>query len=414
MRILIATHSIDRSGSARSLRILVRHLAARHELSVVSLLPPRPDRPMAEEYAALGVPVRLFEWGRLPISYKGVAVPEREQDARCEVMRPRIPEFRAWAGEADLLLFNGYPALSLAALAPDIPKVLIAGEVVEESSPRFDSVARFIRRHVTRAVAIGSREAELPERLGIPCRIIFNSAERAPRFLDFPPLAPVRFGYFGQLAASGGLMDLIRAAATVAPALRRAHAAVHICGGNAANPSPLQRRMQGTIDRNGLGDIIFLHDWTDNVEEAVRPVHCIVCPDPAGSPWGRDIIEAMSMGRPVIAAGTEEVFIRPGKTGWLVRPGDPAHLAATLSVLSRSGMELEKMGRNAFEFAREHFDPAKTLPELEAAILDEKQDSVPIHAPARERTATLVFSPPAHGSLRNPGGSHNRPARPRD
>ncbi len=72
------------------------------------------------------------------------------------------------------------------------------------------------------------------------------------------------------------------------------------------------------------------------------------------------------------------------------------------------------MGRNAFEFAREHFDPAKTLPELEAAILDEKQDSVPIHAPARERTATLVFSPPAHGSLRNPGGSHNRPARPRD
>ena len=98
MRILIATHSIDRGGSARSLRILVHHLAARHELSVVSLLPPRPDRPMAEEYAALGVPVRLFEWGRLPISYKGVAVPEREQDARCEVMRPRIPEFRAWAG----------------------------------------------------------------------------------------------------------------------------------------------------------------------------------------------------------------------------------------------------------------------------------------------------------------------------
>ncbi len=65
--------------------------------------------------------------------------------------------------------------------------------------------------------------------------------------------------------------------------------------------------MQGTIERNGLGDIIVLHDWTDNVEEAVRSVHCIVRPDPTGSPWGRDIIEAMSMGRPVIAAGTEEI-----------------------------------------------------------------------------------------------------------
>lgn len=372
MRILIATHSIDWGGSARSLRILVRHLVARHEISIVSLLPPHPARPMAEEYAALGVPVRLFEWGWLPVSYKGVAVPEKEQDARCEAMRPRIPEFRTWAKESDLLLFNGYPALSLAALAPDIPKVLIAREVLEESSPRFDSVSQFIRKHVTRAVAIGSLEAELPERLGIPCRIIFNTAEHTPRFLDFPPLAPVRFGYFGQLAASKGPMDLVRAAATVAPALRRAHASVHVYGGDAANPSPLQRRMQGTIDRNGLGDLVFLHDWTDNVEDAVRSVHCIVRPDPTGSPWGRDIIEAMSMGRPVIAAGTEEVFIKPGKTGWLVAPGDPAHLAATLSVLSRSGMELEKMGRNAFEFAQEHFDPAKTLPRLEAAILGEE------------------------------------------
>ena len=370
MRILIATHSIDWGGSARSLRILVRYLSARHELSIVTLIPPRQDRPMAADYAALGVPVHLFEWGWLPVSYKGCAVPERDQDARCEAMRPRIPEFKALVKEADILLFNGYPALSLAALAPDIPKVLIAREVLEPSSPRFESVAQFIHRHVTRAVAIGSREAELPERLGIPCRIIFNSAETKPRFLDFPPLAPVRFGYFGQLVASKGPMDLVRAAATVAPALRRAHASVHIYGGDALRPAPLQRRMQGTIEQNSLGDISYIHDWTDNVEEAVRSVHCIVRPDPTGSPWGRDIIEAMSMGRPVIAAGEEEVFIKPGKTGWLVRPGDIAHLAATLSVLSRSGIELEKMGHDAFEFAQEHFDPEKNLPRTEKFILD--------------------------------------------
>ena len=134
----------------------------------------------------------------------------------------------------------------------------------------------------------------------------------------------------------------------MAPALRRAHASVHIYGGDALRPAPLQRRMQGTIEHNSLGDIIFIHDWTDNVEEAVRSVHCIVRPDPTGSPWGRDIIEAMSMGRPVIAAGEEEVFIKPGKNGLAVRPGDIAHLAATLSVLSRSGMELGKNGTQCF------------------------------------------------------------------
>lgn len=62
---------------------------------------------MAADYAALGVPVHLFEWGWLPVSYKGCAVPERDQDARCEAMRPRIPEFKALAKEADILLFNG-------------------------------------------------------------------------------------------------------------------------------------------------------------------------------------------------------------------------------------------------------------------------------------------------------------------
>lgn len=286
MRILIATHSIDWGGSARSLRILVRYLAARHELSIVTLIPPRQDRPMSADYAALGVPFIFLNGAGSLSATRDVPFRNRDQDARCEAMRPRIPEFKALAKEADILLFNGYPALSLAALAPDIPKVLIAREVLEPSSPRFESVAQFIYRHVTRAVAIGSREAELPERLGIPCRIIFNSAETKPRFLDFPPLAPVRFGYFGQLVASKGPMDLVRAAATVAPALRRAHASVHIYGGDALRPAPLQRRMQGTIEHNSLGDIIFIHDWTDNVEEAVRSVHCIVRPDPTGPPGG--------------------------------------------------------------------------------------------------------------------------------
>ena len=166
------------------------------------------------------------------------------------------------------------------------------------------------------AVAIGSREAELPERLGIPCRIIFNSAETKPRFLDFPPLAPVRFGYFRSACSleRAPWIWCARRQRWLRPCAGRMPVCIYT-EATRFRPAPLQRRMQGTIEHNSLGDIIFIHDWTDNVEEAVRSVHCIVRPDPTGSPWGRDIIEAMSMGRPVIAAGEEEVFIKPGKNG---------------------------------------------------------------------------------------------------
>ena len=134
--------------------------------------------------------------------------------------------------------------------------------------------------------------------------------------MTFPLSRPSDSGTFGQLVASKGPHG--SGARGGNGWLRPCAGRMPVCIYTEATrfrPAPLQRRMQGTIEHNSLGDIIFIHDWTDNVEEAVRSVHCIVRPDPTGSPWGRDIIEAMSMGRPVIAAGEEEVFIKPGKNG---------------------------------------------------------------------------------------------------
>ena len=95
MRILIATHSIDWGGSARSLRILVRYLAARHELSIVTLIPPRQDRPMAADYAALGVP-SIFLNGAGSLSATRDVPSGTDQDARCEAMSRAFPNSRLW------------------------------------------------------------------------------------------------------------------------------------------------------------------------------------------------------------------------------------------------------------------------------------------------------------------------------
>jgi glycosyltransferase involved in cell wall biosynthesis len=73
--------------------------------------------------------------------------------------------------------------------------------------------------------------------------------------------------------------------------------------------------------------------------------------DPEG--FGRTIVEAQAMGRPVIATdhgGARETII-PGSTGWLVPPGDPTALAAAIA----AALALGPVERAAYaERARAH------------------------------------------------------------
>jgi glycosyltransferase involved in cell wall biosynthesis len=49
-------------------------------------------------------------------------------------------------------------------------------------------------------------------------------------------------------------------------------------------------------------------------------------------PFGRVVIEAQAMGRPVVVSdhGGAAETVQPGVTGWRVPPGDPAALAAAI------------------------------------------------------------------------------------
>lgn len=85
-------------------------------------------------------------------------------------------------------------------------------------------------------------------------------------------------------------------------------------------------------------------------------LHCIVRPNRTGYPWGRAIIEAMSIGRPLLAAGHDDFFVKGGLTGWLFRPGDPAQLTQKLLKLICDPKCFREMGRSAFVFARDQFD----------------------------------------------------------
>jgi glycosyltransferase involved in cell wall biosynthesis len=61
------------------------------------------------------------------------------------------------------------------------------------------------------------------------------------------------------------------------------------------------------------------------------------------------ILEAMALGRPVIATATPgmEDYVEPGVTGLLVPPGDPAALAAAIGTLLDDTAQAEALGTAA-------------------------------------------------------------------
>jgi len=78
--------------------------------------------------------------------------------------------------------------------------------------------------------------------------------------------------------------------------------------------------------------------------------------DPEG--FGRIIVEAQAMGRPVVATdhgGSRETIV-PRATGWLVPPRDPAALAVGIcEALSLSAGDRERFAKRTIAHVASHF-----------------------------------------------------------
>lgn len=366
MRLLFCTHAIDNGGSGRSLFVLARQLSHRHDIQVLSMLPPDPSKAALGNYAALGIPVHVFPHPSLRLVYAGCAAPP-EATAQGLPSAPGLPQtLSAWA---EAVCFNGFPCTSLIPFFPEQRKVLIAREVVLEESPELDATGVFLRQHLHAAAAIGPVEARQLARWGIPHSIIYNSPMKPPRFHPLPPAPPVRFGFFSELRPQKGHDILLNACLEAATVLRALRAEVHFYGVDTTRTDhPLVEQVMAFLARTGLEDVVRLHGWTDNVEEAMLSMHCVVKPDGAGHPWTRDIIEALSLGRPVIATGTEEGFIRHGENGLLLPPGNEYALAAALARMAENPAVLELAGRKAAATAAALFHPIRNAAGIERLL----------------------------------------------
>jgi glycosyltransferase involved in cell wall biosynthesis len=105
-----------------------------------------------------------------------------------------------------------------------------------------------------------------------------------------------------------------------------------------------------------------------SVLEAWRRCSIALTPSIWAEPFGLVAIEAMAVGRPVIASGIGGLrdFILDGQTGYLVPPGDPIALQHAIESLLANPQLRERMGQAAKQKSIE-FQASSVIPRIEHA-----------------------------------------------
>jgi glycosyltransferase involved in cell wall biosynthesis len=81
-----------------------------------------------------------------------------------------------------------------------------------------------------------------------------------------------------------------------------------------------EQKIRKFIHRNRLEEDVILVPYTKNVFPYINDLDLLIRPSLFCDPWGRDIIEAMAFGKPIIATGHSQFYIENNTNGFLVEP----------------------------------------------------------------------------------------------
>ncbi|MBB5346374.1 glycosyltransferase involved in cell wall biosynthesis [Desulfoprunum benzoelyticum] len=154
---------------------------------------------------------------------------------------------------------------------------------------------------------------------------------------------------------------------------------IALCVGDIDENQSFTRRLRDKIASYGLDDKIRLVGHCADMPAAMLVADVVVSASSSQpEAFGKVAIEAMAMGRPVIATahgGSLETVV-DGTTGWLVPPSDPQAMAEAIRQALADQARLRRMGAEGKEWATRHFTAAlmcsKTV-DLYTRLLEEKE-----------------------------------------
>jgi len=313
-------------GSEQSFRQLLIHgRGSSVEWTVVFLR----DGPLVEEMRSLGVSVHLIEAGR----FRNVATRLRAISRIARLARAR---------GADVMLgwlAAGQVMSGAAALFAGVPAVWF-----QAGTPRPDALDRLATLLPARCVIVVSRDAGTAQSRVWPQRrqsLVYAGASLAafdPAALRAPaemrarlglPAAGPLIGMVGRLQRWKGMHVFIAAMARV----RRSHpdARAVIVGAPHETEPRYADELRAQSTSLGLDGVLTFAGFQSNIPEWMQAMDVFVHASDR-EPFGIVVIEAMALGKPVIAgsAGGPAEIITDGVDGQLVAYGDDAALAKAI------------------------------------------------------------------------------------
>lgn len=97
----------------------------------------------------------------------------------------------------------------------------------------------------------------------------------------------------------------------------------------------------------GLENVFAFLGHVPDPERVIAAADLVIKPTRLANPWGRDVIEALAAGKPVISFGSDETFVATGVTGYLFADYDAGEIARLLSRLADDRAEIARLSANA-------------------------------------------------------------------
>lgn len=191
---------------------------------------------------------------------------------------------------------------------------------------------------------------------GTPLRdVSADEADSARSELGTGPFDTL-IGVFGRLQRTKGQDVLIEAFARIAA--ERPHLRLAIVGGSVFGLEPeYADELKAAVERLGLAQRTVFTGFRTDVPRLMAACDIVCNPSRAPESFGMAIVEAMMLGRPVVAAagGGPSEIVASDEHGLLVPPDDVAALAAALASLADDRERRRRIGEAARTRARAHF-----------------------------------------------------------
>ncbi len=267
----------------------------------------------------------------------------------------------ALRNNVDIIHTNGLKAHSVALLTKfgKSPKLVMHFRDIAYTAQE-KMVWRLLTRLASRAVFV-SRACYPGEKLPVNGRVIFNGIDPRPQ-ITLSPQTPLRVGFIGRIHPHKGLHTLLNWMQKAKSDGLSVH--LFVRGSFSSEAPQYEEQIKSQIRMQGLGDCVSLEGFFDDPAAVYKNLDVVCAPAQAAEPFGRTVLEPMSIGLPVIATptgGTTEMVL-DGITGFIAR--DAEDFIKALRIIRTD----ELMIRSMVTAGRDHINDNFSKQKLHTAV----------------------------------------------